>query len=54
MSTDSLGLLLKAFRLPTMAEMYEGMVQEAEQRMALYRQHQRYRLEARTKTANPR
>lgn len=31
MSADSLGLLLKAFRLPTMAEMFERVVQEAEQ-----------------------
>jgi len=31
MSADSLGLLLKAFCLPTMAESYERVVQEAEQ-----------------------
>jgi len=31
MPPDSLGLLLKAFRLPTMAEMYERVVAEAEQ-----------------------
>ena len=31
MSADSLALLLKAFRLPTMAGMYERVVQEAEQ-----------------------
>jgi DNA replication protein DnaC len=31
MSADSLGLLLKAFCLPTMAEIYERVVQEAEQ-----------------------
>jgi DNA replication protein DnaC len=31
MPPDSLGLLLKAFRLPTMAEMYERVVEEAEQ-----------------------
>jgi DNA replication protein DnaC len=31
MSADSLGLLLKAFRLPTIAEMYERVMQEAEQ-----------------------
>jgi len=30
MLADSLGLLLKAFRLPTMAEMYERVVQQAE------------------------
>ncbi len=31
MSAESLGLLLKAFRLPTMAAIYERVVQEAEQ-----------------------
>ena len=31
MSAEALGLLLKAFRLPTMAEMYERVVAEAEQ-----------------------
>src|ERR1019366_1227905 len=37
MSADSLGLLLKAFRLPTMAEIYERVVQEAEQQGWGYR-----------------
>jgi DNA replication protein DnaC len=37
MSADSLGLLLKAFRLPTMAEMYERVVKEAEQQGWGYR-----------------
>jgi len=37
MSADSLGLLLKAFCLPTMAEIYEGVVQEAEQQGWGYR-----------------
>jgi DNA replication protein DnaC len=37
MSADSLGLLLKAFRLPTMAEIYERVVQEAEQQGWDYR-----------------
>jgi DNA replication protein DnaC len=36
-STDALGLLLKAFRLPTMAEMYEQVVQQAEQQGWGYR-----------------
>src|SRR6266436_6786812 len=31
MSADSLNLLLKAFRLPTMAEIHERVAQEAEQ-----------------------
>jgi DNA replication protein DnaC len=37
MSADSLRLLLKAFRLPTMAEIYERVVQEAEQQGWGYR-----------------
>ena len=37
MSADSLGLLLKAFRLPTMAEIYERVVKEAEQQDWGYR-----------------
>ena len=37
MLADSLGLLLKAFRLPTMAEMYERVVQQAEQQSWSYR-----------------
>jgi DNA replication protein DnaC len=37
MSTDSLALLLKAFRLPTMAEIYEGAMQQAEQQGWGYR-----------------
>ena len=37
MSTDSLGLLLKAFRLPTIAEMFERIIQEAEQQGWGYR-----------------
>jgi DNA replication protein DnaC len=37
MGTDSLGLLLKAFRLPTMAESYEQAVQQAEQQGWGYR-----------------
>ena len=37
MSTDSLALLLKAFRLPTMAEIYERVMQEAEQQGWGYR-----------------
>src|SRR5438552_5585870 len=31
MSADALGLLLKAFRVPTIAEIYERVVKEAEQ-----------------------
>ena len=31
MSTEALALLLKAFRLPTMAQIYAGVVQQAEQ-----------------------
>src|ERR1035438_10170948 len=37
MSADSLRLLLKAFRLPTMAEIYERVVKEAEQQGWGYR-----------------
>ncbi len=37
MSADSLALLLKAFRLPTMAEIYERVMQEAEQQGWGYR-----------------
>lgn len=37
MENDSLGLLLKAFRLPTMAEIYARVVQEAEQQGWGYR-----------------
>jgi DNA replication protein DnaC len=37
MSADSLGQLLKAFRLPTMAEIYERTVQQAEQQGWGYR-----------------
>lgn len=37
MSADSLALLLKAFRLPTMAEIFERVVQEAEQQGWGYR-----------------
>ena len=37
MPGDSLGLLLKAFRLPTMAEMCERVVPEAEQQGWGYR-----------------
>jgi len=37
MSADSLALLLKAFRLPTMADIYERVMQEAEQQGWGYR-----------------
>ena len=46
MSGDSLGLLLKAFRLPTMAEIYERMVQEAEQQGWGYRKFLQHLCEA--------
>jgi DNA replication protein DnaC len=46
MSADSLGLLLKAFRLPTMAEMYERVVQEAEQQGWGYRKFLQHLCEA--------
>ena len=46
MSADSLGLLLKAFCLPTMAEIYERVVQEAEQQGWGYREALRRLCEA--------
>ena len=46
MSADSLGLLLKAFCLPTMAEIYERVVQEAEQQGWGYRQFLQHLCEA--------
>jgi DNA replication protein DnaC len=46
MSADSLGLLLKAFCLPTMAEIYEQVVQEAEQQGWGYRKFLQHLCEA--------
>ena len=46
MSADSLGLLLKAFRLPTMAGMYERATQEAEQQGWGYRKFLQHLCEA--------
>jgi DNA replication protein DnaC len=46
MSADSLGLLLKAFCLPTMAESYERVVQEAEQQGWGYRKFLQHLCEA--------
>src|SRR6266567_989042 len=46
MSAESLGLLLKAFRLPTMAEIYERVVQEAEQQGWGYRKFLQHLCEA--------
>jgi DNA replication protein DnaC len=46
MSADSLGLLLKAFCLPTMAENYERVVQEAEQQGWGYRKFLQHLCEA--------
>ena len=46
MSADALGLLLKAFRLPTMAGMYERAVQQAEQQGWCYRQFLQHLCEA--------
>jgi len=46
MSADSLGLLLNAFCLPTMAEIYERVVQEAEQQGWGYRQFLQHLCEA--------
>lgn len=46
MSADSLGLLLKAFRLPTMAEIYARVVQEAEQQGWGYRKFLQHLCEA--------
>src|SRR6266446_6253864 len=46
MSADSLNLLLKAFRLPTMAEIYERVVQEAEQQGWGYRKFLQHLCEA--------
>ena len=46
MSADSLGLLLKAFCLPTMAEIYERVVQEAEQQGWGYRKFLQHLCEA--------
>ena len=46
MSADALGLLLKAFCLPTMAEIYERVVQEAEQQGWGYRQFLQHLCEA--------
>ena len=46
MSTDSLALLLKAFRLPTMAAIYERMMGEAEQQGWGYRKFLQHLCEA--------
>ncbi len=46
MSADSLGLLLKAFRLPTMAEIYEPVAQQAEQQGWGYRKFLQHLCEA--------
>jgi len=46
MSADSLGLLLKAFRLPTMAEIYEQVTQQAEQQGWGYRKFLQHLCEA--------
>jgi len=46
MSADSLGLLLKAFCLPTMAEIYEQVAQEAEQQGWGYRKFLQHLCEA--------
>jgi len=46
MSADSLALLLKAFRLPTMAGMYERVLQEAEQQGWGYRKFLQHLCEA--------
>jgi len=46
MSADSLGLLLKAFRLPTMAGMYEQVVEQAEQQGWGYRKFLQHLCEA--------
>lgn len=46
MSADALGLLLKAFRLPTMAEIYARVVQEAEQQGWGYRKFLQHLCEA--------
>jgi len=46
MSADALGLLLKAFCLPTMAEIYEPVVQQAEQQGWGYRKFLQHLCEA--------
>lgn len=46
MSTEALGLLLKAFRLPTMAQIYAGVVQQAEQQGWGYEKFLRHLCEA--------
>ena len=46
MSADSLGLLLKGFRLPTMAQMFERVAQEAEQQGWGYRKFLQHLCEA--------
>src|SRR6185436_3568090 len=46
MSADSLGLLLKAFRLPTMAEIYEQAMEQAEQQGWGYRKFLQHLCEA--------
>ena len=46
MSADSLGLLLKSFRLPTMAEIYEQVVEQAEQQGWGYRKFLQHLCEA--------
>ena len=46
MSTDALGLLLKAFRLPTMAEIYAQAVEQAEQQGWGYRKFLQHLCEA--------
>ena len=46
MSADPLSLLLKSFRLPTMAEMFERTVQEAEQQGWGYRKFLEYLCES--------
>src|SRR5437867_11875085 len=46
MSADSLALVLKALRLPTMAEIYDRAVQEAEQQGWGYRKFLQHLCEA--------
>jgi len=46
MSADSLGLLLKSFRLPTMAQIYEQEVEQAEQQGWGYRKFLQHLCEA--------
>jgi DNA replication protein DnaC len=46
MSADALGLLLKAFRLPTMAQIYQEVAQQAEQQGWGYRKFLQHLCEA--------